>query len=401
MNRNRLENVMLVILGTDINAYGIARSCHSHYEKTSHAFGYKALVETANSRIVTPHIVEGFYRDEVFTRTLLDFAAAHPDKEKVLVPCSDLYAELMSRNAEVLQGAYRFRIVEEALRRKLEDKIDFYHMCETYGLEYPDTHVLDAEYADFDFEGLEYPIAVKPNDSIGYAMIDFPHKKKAYTIHTPQAARTVMAQIYGAGYKGAMILQDFIPGDQNEMAVLNTYSDGEGRVRMMCYGKCLLDEVLPLNIGNYNALVTEDNPEVYDRYQKFLEAIGYKGYGNFDLKRDPRDGRFKVFEMNLRPGRSSFYMEAGGLNYISYLLNDVLDGGLEGCHRHTARGLWLYVDPYVLKKYASPGDRAYAKELLKDGYAFTQWYENDRSPARLLQYWRRRLSTVKYYRIYG
>lgn len=43
MNRNRLENVMLVILGTDINAYGIARSCHSHYEKTSHAFGYKAL----------------------------------------------------------------------------------------------------------------------------------------------------------------------------------------------------------------------------------------------------------------------------------------------------------------------------------------------------------------------
>ena len=91
---------------------------------------------------------------------------------------------------------------------------------------------------------------------------------------------------------------------------------------MMCLGHVLLEEHTPKGIGNHAAIITEYEEELMEKYKAFLEKIGYVGFSNFDIKYDDRDGKFKVFEINLRQGRSNFYVTSSGNNIARYVVED-------------------------------------------------------------------------------
>lgn len=387
-----------IILGTDINAYGVARSLHEAYGVHSHAYGVKPLRFTRASKIVDVEVHEDFDTDEGFLCTLKKVAERFQDEKPLLLTsCSDGYTALIAKHKKALEEDFVFNYIDYDLQQKLENKIDFYAICEEYGLDYPATKIISKETKDNLDLGFTFPVGLKANDSIEFVHMHFEGKKKFYKIDDAAELKRVVNLIYDAGYSGDLIVQDFIPGNSSAMFVLNAYVDSRGEVTMMCLGKCLLDECLPYEIGNYNALLTIGDDALYDQYTRFLKAIGYRGFANFDLKYDVRDQKYKVFEINIRQGRSSFYMTAGGCNFMRYPVEDLIENKALAAHYHDERGLWLFVDPSVLRKYGSKEDKELIETYLKKGYKFTQWYEKDRSLPRYLDYMRRRLSTRKYY----
>ena len=93
-----------------------------------------------------------------------------------------------------------------------------------------------------------------------------------------------------------MIIQEFIPGDDSYMRVLNAYVGKDGKVKLMCLGNPILEEHSPEGIGSYATILTTYDKELMDQVRFFLEDIGYTGFANFDMKYDIRDKQYKLLK---------------------------------------------------------------------------------------------------------
>ncbi len=362
-----------VFLGADLNCYNFARAFHEAYGVTSYAFGRYVMAPTKYSKIIRFTTVPDMDDEATMLRVLNEFAAQHPGKRLYLFGCTDDYAAMIiRRKAELPQ--YTAPGPAADLYTSLQKKADFYAMCDRFGVPYPATVVLDAPAKAADIGpaalGFEYPIIVKPSSSVDYWKTPFDGMKKVYIAATPEEAAAITETVYAAGYRDKMLLQKLIPGGDSEMRVLTAFCDRNGKVRAMCLGHTMVEEHTPKGLGNHAAIVTEPAQQlpVALQLKTLLESCHYTGFANFDIKRAP-DGSFYVFEVNLRQGRSNYYMTGGGLNIAKLAVETWADGG-SGCVYNTAPHFWHHVPAAVAYQYTE--DKALvkaAKALAKAGQA--------------------------------
>ncbi|MGL5694387.1 MAG: carboxylate--amine ligase [Peptostreptococcaceae bacterium] len=320
-----MENVIIqpVLVGGDINCYSVARAYHEAYGVKSIAFGRYALGATKDSKIIDFRIEPTITEEKKFIQVLLDTAdeLAAPNKKLIIHGCTDEYAELIIDHRDILSEKYIVPYIGKELKEKLIEKELFYQMCEEKGLDYPKTFIYSKgdEIKDF---GFKYPVIVKPSDSVLFWQYPFEGMKKAYVANNEEEFKEITTSIYNGKYDKNLIIQDFIPGDDSFMRVLTCYSDQNGKVKMMCLGHVLLEEHTPKGIGNHAAIITEYDGPLMEKFKAFLEDINYTGFSNFDLKYDSRDNTYKVFEINLRQGRSNFYVTSSGNNIAKYVVED-------------------------------------------------------------------------------
>ena len=186
------------------------------------------------------------------------------------------------------------------------------------------------------------------------------------------------------------------------MRVMNCYCGKDKKVKLISLGHALLEEQSPEGIGSYAAIINTVDRELSAQMKDFLEDIGYTGFANFDMKLDPRDGKYKLFEMNLRQGRSSFFVTAAGYNLATFLVNDLILAQPMGCVIAEEKALWSIIPKYVIFKYTQ--DEALkeeAKELIHDHrFVHSFYYEPDLSFKRRIYYLKNQLNYVKKYKKY-
>lgn len=396
-----VNNFTPILLGSDFNAYGMARGFFELTGRKVKAYAGAELAPTRFTKIIDVNIIPGFSEDPVFIESMRKIAKQFDgsDEKVILLGMGDGYAELISKHKDELSKTFVCPYIDYDLLKQLNNKERFYSICDQYNLPYPDTKFISkADYenkADFT-SPFAFPVALKPADSVEWLDIHFEGRKKAFRIKTQAELDDIIAKIYDNGYTSDLILQDFIPGDDSNMRVLNAYVDKNHKVKMMCLGHPLLEDPAPSAIGNYVAILPEYNADIYNTVKKFLESINYVGYANFDMKYDERDGKFKLFEINIRQGRSSFFVTLNGYNLASYVVNDYVTNSLDAKELILAnevpknRKVWLGVPVRVFKKYARNNEeKKAALDLINDGnYGLTAYFDEDMNlKRRLLLAW--------------
>ncbi|MEG2429741.1 MAG: ATP-grasp domain-containing protein, partial [Oscillospiraceae bacterium] len=345
------NDILPVLLGSDANVYGMARSFHQEYGVCSIAISKTIFTATVDSKIITFVLEPDLENEEKFLKTLLDVAKKHQDKKLVLVPCGDGYVKLVVRFQKELREFFCFNCLSEELLKTLTLKESFYDICEKYGFDHPKTQVISKENYKTETVKMKFPVVVKASNSVKYWQCSFQGKMKVFVAQDKPEYERITDAIYASTYDDHLTIQEFIPGDDSYMRVLNCYVGTDKKVKLMALGHALLEEHTPQGIGSYVAIYNTYDEKLLQKFKYFLEDIGYTGFANFDMKLDIRDGKYKVFETNVRQGRSSFFVTASGYNLAKYLVEDVVYHKNTGFSVARNKFLWIQVPKGIIRKY--------------------------------------------------
>lgn len=361
-----------VILGGDFGVYGIGRSFFEAFHCRCLCVSNEPTVAITASSFFDVHHIEPHLGDAELLAQLLGIAAAHPDRELVLMANHDLHSAFIARNASALEAYYALPFPSMDVIDHLTDKAAFARVCADEGIDTPAT--INVDFADYSptwsAPPIEcaFPVVAKPSRGEDYDLIDMPGKKKIWFIESPGELDELWERLGSAGFRGVFLVQELIPGDNTQMRSITAYVDSRGTVSLIGSARVLLEDHAPTMIGNPVAMITEPFPKLWEAAERLLTHSGYRGFANFDVKIDPRDGRAVFFEVNPRIGRNNWYMSAAGENPMPVMVADLIDHAPMEERRVSREILYSMVPDRLLLSYIRDrGLKDHVKALITQG----------------------------------
>ena len=362
-----------IVLGGDILAYSYARCFHEAYGVITTVYSGVDVKVTSSSRFVDYHVEPAMSEGEdAIVALLRDLGARLSGEGRValLLGSADWHVRIISRHKEELEQWFVVPYIDFPLLDRITQKEEFYRICEELSIPYPKTRSYSCAdpAVQIPVDEFSYPVVAKPSNSARYHYAEFEGKKKAFIVETPEELATIFDRLKATVYDRELIVQDYIPGDDSHMGIVACFCDGRGDVRVSGVGKVLLEDHAPAAIGNPVCITSLDMPadELVAHAARFLAHVGYTGYANFDVKYDARDGEYKFFEVNTRPGQSSYFLTLAGVNFVVPIVEQFVLGEQVAERRADEPFIYHAVPRYVVSRTVEEPLRSRALALFAE-----------------------------------
>jgi D-aspartate ligase len=199
----------------------------------------------------------------------------------------------------------------------------------------PDTRFpASAAHAVAAAEEIGYPVLVKPSEPVGFRQR---YGKQAVVCE----AAAEVEEAYGQAEPWEPMVQDLIPGGDDELYTLGAYlSESLVPLGVFC-GRKLVQT--PPGIGTARLAEAVWVDEVVDAGLELLRALGCNGLSQVEFKRDPRDGRFKLMEINPRLWQWHSLARACGVDLPLIAYRDLTGEPVEPARMNGRRRTWALV----------------------------------------------------------
>lgn len=360
-------NFKVLILGSDANAYYMARACFEAYHKKAHLIAKDKLAFTKFSNILTIEYHEDLWEEKIFVEILNGYAQKN-NEQILVISTNETYSLFLARNQSQLSSNLVFFKQDENIIKSLINKENFYKTYKNSSLYFPETFYIDV-LKNTILPTMQYPVILKPANVIQYNHLNFEGKKKIYKIFSESELKETLNNIKNSGYSDRMILQEFIPGNDSYLFDSVVYVDTLGKVKVISFAQIGIQERKKSMVGNAAALINGLNTfdgnveEAKTNIIKFMEKLGMNGFFEVDMKYDVRDKKFKVLEINARQGRSSYYLVALKANLVKIMVDDLLEHKEIPFLNLQDKVLLSFIPKKVLKKYTS--NEEFKNEALK------------------------------------
>ena len=167
------DNIKVLIIGTDINAYYMSRCYHELTAKKADIIGSRAIPYTS---ISNPIIVKDFNNKNNFKKALIDYGEKNNTNKILLIATSDLYVKMVMEEKSLLEKYYVFNYPDINIVNSLLVKETFYEVYKNMGLDMPETLIYKCNQNDninkIKKYFKEYPIIIKPSNPVEYHKLE-------------------------------------------------------------------------------------------------------------------------------------------------------------------------------------------------------------------------------------
>lgn len=327
------SSVGAVVVGGDYQGLGIVRSLGARKVPVCVIDDEHSI--SRFSRHTSRAITVPSLRDEQKTvDTVLEIGRRLDLKGWVLYPTRDETVAAFARHRARLAEFFRAPTPDWNTIKWVWDKRNTYRLAEDLGIPTPKTwypgNSKDLESIDGDF-----PLVLKPaiKEHFFYAT-----KAKAWRANNHSELRELFQRLPAQLEPGEVMIQDLIPGDgRHQFAYCAFFKAGRAAGSMVVRRR----RQHPAEFGRASTYVeTIDLPIIEKQSETFLQAINYYGLVEIEYKFDPRDGQYKLLDVN---GRTWGYHALGsgaGVDFSHMLFADQLGQDVQPC-RGRAGVSWL------------------------------------------------------------
>lgn len=270
----------------------------------------------------------------------------------VLIPTSDELVLWTARHADRLSERFLFPRQDPQMIDRLTGKAGMTDWAAQHGVPVPLNHLPTSEEDLLGvIERFRFPVMLKP--SLGSGQNTNPAQTMVRVDDVEALLREYRAREDPA--RPNMMIQEYIPGDDDQIWIFDGYFDADSRCRAAFTGRKIRQ--YPIHRGC--ASMGEQRPaaDVAEVMTSFLGAIGYRGIVDAGLRYDARDGEYKLLDVNPRIGQAfRLFLAADGTDLAQCLYLD-LTGQLEGDLPPRPFGRWFIEDYDVVSffDYRSEG----------------------------------------------
>ncbi len=224
----------------------------------------------------------------------------------------DIYLKVVSEASESLQKYFIYPFSGYEQLSKIMDKKFQYECALKAGFPAPVSYFVESQ-EEFDkaIEKIPFPAVLKSRSrDSGFGRL----VAHAFKINTKDEA----AERYKVSRGYRLILQEYIPGDDKQLFTFGSYLDKDSDPLGVFTGRKLLQT--NAGIGTCRIGESLEEEQLIDEGIKLLRAMKYHGASQLEVKKDPRDGKFKLMEVNVRYWKWHSLATACGVNlpYIQY-----------------------------------------------------------------------------------
>jgi len=321
----RTDLVGAVVVGGDYQGLGIARSL-------GRAGIPVVVLDDERSISQVSRYVQRFVRvadlldPEATVAALRRLAPSLGDQRWVLFPTREETVAVLARSREELSRFFRVPTPGFPVVRTAWDKRETYRCAAALDIPVPRCWFPGSE-ADLEHVELDAPVVVKP--AIKEHFI-YETKVKAWRADSREELRATYRRALEVVPADEVIVQEMVPGDGTaQLAYCALFKDGRALGEMTV--RRLRQH--PSDFGRASTYVeTVDLPELAELSGRLLTKMGYYGLVEVEFKRDARDGRPKLLDVNARTWGYHSLGAAAGVDFPWMLFSDQL-----GCDVPVAR----------------------------------------------------------------
>lgn len=356
-----------VLLGSDLSIYSLAQLIHRTWGYASYTISELPRGPINKSAIIRQVLLgEITDPDQVYSRycqAINEIAERHRDLPVVVIPNNDAFVAHLdrARSAGDLADNVIAAVGPAPAIYQACDKAHLTSVLTELGLPVmADVELAtdaSAEQWRAQLATITFPVVMKSADGgTTYAHLDFPGMKKVYHARTSDEAIDIMERVAAGGYRGSMLAQELIRGDDTYSWVISGYIDSHDQVTMGVSAQVVVNLHQPSLMGNAAALLTTRNDELIDHAIAVVRRLGLRGCFTIDVKIDAETSRAYILDINTRIGRSCYHLWAAGVNPVENIIADLVENRSLPERRNSREALYAIIPLPVALRYASSSD---------------------------------------------